>query len=422
MMLCLLWWSWCVAVASSFAIVRQGGKSSSFLRATAVVSGPPTTSDEWFVLDGDPRFFSDSISVHYTLVDGGRENVPVVCLHGFGVGKYHFAGNLGAMASSGRKAYALDLIGQGQSWPLTVSGVKVGAETWIYQLESFLEKVVQEKALLAGNSLGGFLAACVAARRPDLVAGVCLLNAAPFWGFFPRFLQRLIWDSRLPAPTFASALGYRWFDLLRDKKTVRSLLKEVYAAEVTDQLVDSIINATEAPFGPDVFTSIIFSPPHNQTFDDSLRTIAKHRIPTALVYGEDDPWVFPAWGQRAYRRLDNRATYYELSNTGHCPNDESPRATNLCLNAFLELLDDQRKNNDSSLATNNNGEQNKDIFLLGQKKNDEAAENKRQVDGAGGGGTPVVVVQEADGREVIIRRVDGKPRTLLERAAKLHWG
>jgi pimeloyl-ACP methyl ester carboxylesterase len=48
---------------------------------------------------------------------------------------------------------------------------------------------------LVGNSLGGLLAALLAARRPDLVKGIVLLNATPIWGSdLPG------WDARLPAP------------------------------------------------------------------------------------------------------------------------------------------------------------------------------------------------------------------------------
>ena len=35
---------------------------------------------------------------------------------------------------------------------------------------------------LVGNSLGGLLAVLLAARRPDLVNGIVLLNATPIWG------------------------------------------------------------------------------------------------------------------------------------------------------------------------------------------------------------------------------------------------
>ena len=52
-----------------------------------------------------------------------------------------------------------------------------------------------------------------------------------------------------------------------------------------------------------------------------------------LVYGREDPWVVPLWGQRLKRVIKN-ATYYELSPVGHCPNDEAPEAVNLVIESL----------------------------------------------------------------------------------------
>mmetsp|Transcript_8849 Transcript_8849/g.27195 ORF Transcript_8849/g.27195 Transcript_8849/m.27195 type:complete len:417 (+) Transcript_8849:72-1322(+) len=358
--------------------------------------------DKWFLLEPDERaLIKSSIPVHYSMVDGGDCEMPVVCLHGFGVGEFHWKSNVVPLAteSGPRRVYAMDWVGQGRSWPVNPQGLTVGAETWLWQLEQFVEKVAlqktPDKVILAGNSLGGFLAAVLASRRPDLVGGLCLLNAAPFWGFFPRFLD-FVWDAQLPAPRFAARIGSTWFDVLKNRQTVEGLLRDVYAdpESVTDELIDKIIAATRTEFGPDVFTSILFSPAPHESFDDALRKAClDFEVPVALVYGKEDPWVFPAWGQRAYRRLERRCAYYELSNTGHCPNDESPVATNLCLEDILS-------------AFSSSSSESYDDFLLR------------------GGPTVGLAtsVREAGDREVHVHRVDGQPRTLVERACQLAWG
>ena len=391
------------------ALVPLTARSRSSKPFGAAVVGPGDLEtvvgredDQWFLLEPDKEVapFARPIPVHYSMVDppGDDRRDPVVCLHGFGVGEFHWAANVPVVATAAgkRRVYAMDWIGQGRSWPDDPKGLSVGADTWIYQLEQFLERVVLanggEKAVLAGNSLGGFLAAVLASRRPDLVKGLCLLNAAPFWGFFPRFLD-ILWDAKLPAPGLASSIGSTWFDVLRDRQTIESLLRDVYAADdtVTDDLIDKILAATRTEFGPDVFTSILFSPPPLESFDQALHTASfDNDIPVALVYGKDDPWVFPAWGQRAFRKLDpQRSLYYELSSTGHCPNDESPIATNLCLADILDAFDTRRPHGHLVPSPR--------VGLT-------------------------TSVQEAPGREVIIYRVDGKPRNLVESGFKLAWG
>ncbi len=37
-----------------------------------------------------------------------------------------------------------------------------------------------------------------------------------------------------------------------------------------------------------------------------------------LMYGKEDPWVTPVWGQKLKKKRPD-ALYYELSPCGHCP-------------------------------------------------------------------------------------------------------
>lgn len=64
-------------------------------------------------------------------------------------------------------------------------------DTWTRQLAHFIEANMAgqgqggapaEPVYVVGNSLGGYLAVSLAAARPDLVKGLVLLNATPFWG------------------------------------------------------------------------------------------------------------------------------------------------------------------------------------------------------------------------------------------------
>lgn len=52
--------------------------------------------------------------------------------------------------------------------------------------------------MLAGNSLGGLVAANLTAKRPELVEALVFLNATPFWGFNKPWLP--VWKGQLPVP------------------------------------------------------------------------------------------------------------------------------------------------------------------------------------------------------------------------------
>lgn len=347
---------------------------------------PPVERGQFWDFQLNSPCFS-SIAVHYTTAGPKRtKEVPLVFLPGFGVGEFHFEHNLKKFGEE-RKCYSFDWIGQGRSWPrneIEERGLQVGAETWALQLTKFLEDVVGQQAILVGNSLGGYMGAIVASRRPQLVKGLALLNPTPFWGLWsPQGSP--IWDGMLPAPEVPGFIGSRWFDALRNEKNVRKMLCAVYADECAadDELVEQICEAAGSEFGPSAFTSILFSATTPESFDDALGAIHDHKIPVGLFYGKDDPWVSPSWGQRAFRRLHCDASYYELSPTGHCPHHEAPSATNLALQDWLGTLDNR---DSSSLCAGDH-----------------------------------VVVNEGNGRQVTVAKVDGKPRTLMEHAAHAIW-
>ena len=86
--------------------------------------------------------------------------------------------------------------------------LRYSSDEWSAQLEHFLETQLHAhaddetgapaKAVLVGNSLGGLVAANLAATRPDLVEGLVFLNATPFWGANRRGSP--VWQGDLPIP------------------------------------------------------------------------------------------------------------------------------------------------------------------------------------------------------------------------------
>ena len=104
-----------------------------------------------------------------------------------------------------------------------MAGRNFGVETWIAQLTAFVEQLDYSQVYVAGNSIGGLVAASVAARS-DRVAGCALLNPTPFWSFWsPEGCP--LWNGDLPGPAPFEAFGAAWFDALRDETTVQSCVE-----------------------------------------------------------------------------------------------------------------------------------------------------------------------------------------------------
>jgi len=292
-----------------------------------------------------------NLPIHYEKhvpPDGEMDNSPVLFLiPGFGVGTFHYDRQFQPLTDGGFVVYSMDLLGQGRSWPTTTEdGLCYSIELWRDQIIFFVDTVIQKPVHLAGNSLGGYLCVCAGSSRPDLVKSVCLLNSAPFWGFASpqsRQFPFSLWNGTLPVPEGILSFGSLYFDLMRNRETVKSMLSGVYKSKnaFDDNLVEKIIESASPPgvAGQEAFSSILFSPKLDQSFDSMLRELARYRVPTLLIYGQNDPWIVPYWGQRAVRAMDGDAVYIALDGAGHCPHHECGDTVNKIINSWVGFIE-----------------------------------------------------------------------------------
>lgn len=290
----------------------------------------------------------------------------VVLLPGFGVGSFHYDAQLRDGLGDDDDAccvWALDFCGQGASWPASdeasrdgsLEGFAYSVDCWRDQVVDFVRDVVRANGVyLAGNSLGGFVATYAAATTTEesLVKGLILMNATPFWGFVPSDRESLAyklapWRGELPAPSWIRAPIKAYWESFRSEQNVRGLLGLVYANKerLDDALVRQIIEPTDNANALCTFCSVVWSPKAAMSFDDMLRRIGarEKELPVALVYGKEDPWVVPLWGQRLKRALPH-ADYYELSPAGHCPAHECPSTTSEIMRSWMRYVETARAN------------------------------------------------------------------------------
>jgi pimeloyl-ACP methyl ester carboxylesterase len=104
--------------------------------------------------------------------DSGGPGTPVVCLPMFNTSRATTALALGpAFDGSGAREIYLDLPGHGESPPIEGAD----SESVLRCVLAWLDHHLDAPARLAGCSYGGYLAAAVARRRPDLVSGLLLV-------------------------------------------------------------------------------------------------------------------------------------------------------------------------------------------------------------------------------------------------------
>ncbi|WP_310489539.1 alpha/beta fold hydrolase [Chamaesiphon sp. VAR_69_metabat_338] len=258
---------------------------------------------------------------------------PLLLIHGFGASTDHWRKNISELSQE-FQVWAIDLLGFGRAakpaWNYT-------AELWRSQLHDFITEVIGQPVVLAGNSLGGYAALCVAAEHPESAAGLILLNSAgPFTdsthpkepNLFQKAINQLL-TGFLRHPIGNSLL----YKFVQRKAFIRNTLKKVYVDEtaVTEQLVDEIYRPSCDRGAPQVFGSI-FSNQQGEKVDVLL---GKMQCPLLMIWGEGDPWIDARNRGAKFREYYPQLQEYYLS-AGHCPHDESPTQVNAIVHNWVK--------------------------------------------------------------------------------------
>jgi pimeloyl-ACP methyl ester carboxylesterase len=227
----------------------------------------------------------------------------VILLHGLGATGASFFPIVGALRSAYRVVVP-DLPGAGWSRPARGRSPPTFAEI-VDAAEAFVEAVAPRGAYLAGNSMGGWIAAKVAARRPDLVRGVALINPggpaldAQDW----TDLARVVSGADAPA---AADLGARIFSRA-PRAAARLLGREIGKLLTAPPVVHLVASLTAEDF----------------LSEEELERVA---CPAVLIWGEGDRFI-PSRCRDFFLEKLPHVRHEPLPDCGHCPQLECPRRT-----------------------------------------------------------------------------------------------
>ncbi|HAG80119.1 MAG TPA: alpha/beta hydrolase, partial [Cyanobacteria bacterium UBA12227] len=231
------------------------------------------------------------------------------------------------------EVWAIDLLGFGRS---AKPDWQYGGDLWRDQLHDFITEVIGQPVVLAGNSLGGYSALCVAAQRPEAARGLVLLNSAgPFTDTKvpdqPNPLQQSFRDF-IRSVLLQPWASYLLFQYVRQPYIIRKTLCQVYLDQsaVTDQLVDEIYRPSCDTGAHKVFASV-FKSPQGEKIDVLLKQLT---CPLLLLWGEADPWMQARQRAAKFRQYYPQLQEYYLK-AGHCPHDEVPEQVNTLLRSWV---------------------------------------------------------------------------------------
>lgn len=272
-------------------------------------------------------------NIHYTKAGQPQAHrPPLLLIHGFGVSTDHWRKNI-AVLQQDFEVWAIDLLGFGRS---EKANIAYTGDLWRDQLADFISEVIGQPAVLAGNSLGGYGALCVAAQKPSNCRGLILINSAgPFTETEPAkpvnpIKQKL--QSLVRSVFLQPWVNFLLFQYTRRRSVIRKTLEKVYLdkSAVTDQLVEDIYRPSCDPGAAQVFASV-FKTPRGEKVDVLLSQLDK---PLLVIWGEGDPWMDSKIKGAKFRQYYPNLTEHYLQ-AGHCPHDEVPQQVNNLIRSWV---------------------------------------------------------------------------------------
>jgi pimeloyl-ACP methyl ester carboxylesterase len=249
----------------------------------------------------------------------------IVWIHGLSGSWQNWLENLPVLAREGWRCVAMDLPGFGAS-PMPRDRISIGGYAAI--VDELLQTLGVRRAVVVGNSRGGFVGAEIAIRFGTWVDRLVLVSAA---GLTIEHQRNVFHLARVTGR--ATALGAAWLasksDALarrpRSRKTLMSIVT-AHGDQLPAPLVAEQLRGTGKPGFVDALDALTSYP-----IRDRLASIA---APTLIVWGTDDPLV-PVRDAWELGRLipDARVVVYE--DTGHVAMLERPDAFNALVAEFL---------------------------------------------------------------------------------------
>jgi pimeloyl-ACP methyl ester carboxylesterase len=275
--------------------------------------------------------------VHYA--DFGGAGPPLVLVHGLDGSLANWMAVAGALTARFR-VFAPDLLGFGRT-PLAGRSAGIAAQTTM--LARFVERVAGGAAVIVGNSMGGLVAAHVAADRPELAARLVLVSAA-LPGRFPPSIDPTV--VRLFAlymtPYLGPILLRRHHAAVGPEGVVREILRlcGIDVAELPPEIQAAEIDVARArvdmPWAHEAFVQAARSLVLTLARRGRARAMLQRIVaPTLLIYGSRDRLVGPAVGE-ATARLRPDWPLTVLQGVGHVPQLEVPERWLVAVTSWLD--------------------------------------------------------------------------------------
>jgi pimeloyl-ACP methyl ester carboxylesterase len=256
--------------------------------------------------------------------EGPRDAPAIVLLHGSNASLHTWEPWTRALTSRYR-VIRYDQPGHGLTGPHPRGDYSAAA--FVDVADQVTHKLGVKRFVLAGNSMGGWVAWNYALAHPGRLRGLLLVDASGAPNVAPNKLPIGFRIANSPAAPLMQRLTPRWV-------VARSVEQSMYVQDaITPAMIDRYWDLLRYPGNRKATRDRSVTPRIAATPE----AIARIMTPTLLLWGAEDTLVPVAGGQWFAKHLPN-ATLVVLPKVGHIPMEEAPEQSLRALSGWLARL------------------------------------------------------------------------------------
>lgn len=249
------------------------------------------------------------------------DQTPIVLLHGTSASLHTWDGWVQALKDNHR-VIRYDMPAFGLTGPAPDGNYAI--ENYVAVVLAVLDQREVKRCVLAGNSLGGYVAWATAVLHPERVERLVLIDASGY----PYQSQSVPIGFRIARTPVLNRLMQ---DVL-PRSFVEKSLKNVYGdpSKVTPTLVGRYFDLTTRAGNRRALAERF-----RQTQPGPLaERVPELRLPTLILWGGRDRLIPPPSGERFHKEISG-STLVRFDELGHVPQEEDPARTVAALKEFL---------------------------------------------------------------------------------------
>jgi pimeloyl-ACP methyl ester carboxylesterase len=264
----------------------------------------------------------NGMQIHYRDEGPRDDSVPLLLIHGTSSSLHSWQGWTDSLRATHR-IIRFDLPGFGLTGPDPDSDYSIA--NYVRVTRAVLDSLHVRRVIVAGNSLGGAVAAALALDDTGRVAKLVLVDAAGY----PNRSTSVPIGFRIARMPILN----RIVQFVLPRSVVENSVRNVFGdpSKVTPELVDRYYDLTLRRGN----RAAVVERFRMQNSSDSMATrFASIRVPTLIMWGAKDGLISPDNAGRFHQDIA-RSELTIFSQLGHVPHEEDPAATVERLRTFL---------------------------------------------------------------------------------------